>query len=90
MYAIAFDLKIDDLKKHYGDPYNGAYAEIEKDLDELGFSYLTGNCYVLKGNANPISVLNNMLNKLVSISYFKKLAMMVRVVQVEGWIERYY
>lgn len=28
MYAIAFDLKIDELKKAYGDPYNGAYDEI--------------------------------------------------------------
>jgi Uncharacterized virulence-associated protein D len=28
MYVIAFDLKIDDLKKNYGEPYNGAYDEI--------------------------------------------------------------
>jgi len=28
MYAIIFDLKIDDLKHEYGEPYNGAYDEI--------------------------------------------------------------
>jgi virulence-associated protein VapD len=27
MYAIVLDLKIDDLKKYYGDPYNKAYDE---------------------------------------------------------------
>lgn len=30
MYAIAFDLKTDDLKKEYGEPYNKAYDEIRQ------------------------------------------------------------
>lgn len=32
MYAIAFDLVISDLKKHYGEPYHNAYSEIKKVL----------------------------------------------------------
>ena len=36
MYAIAFDLKIDTLKKEYGDPYNRAYDEIRQELETLG------------------------------------------------------
>lgn len=32
MYAIAFDLKIDDLKKEYREPYNKAYDEIHQEL----------------------------------------------------------
>ena len=37
MYAIAFDLKIDDLKREYGEPYNGAYDEIRQELENIGF-----------------------------------------------------
>ena len=35
MYAIAFDLKIDDLRKEYGDPYNKAYDEIRQELESI-------------------------------------------------------
>ena len=37
MFALAFDLKIDDLKREYGDPYNRAYDEIRQELENLGF-----------------------------------------------------
>jgi hypothetical protein len=34
MYAIAFDMDIESLKSAYGDPYNNAYSEIMKVLQE--------------------------------------------------------
>ena len=34
MYAIAFDLEIAELKKHYGEPYNGAYFEVKSELEK--------------------------------------------------------
>nr|WP_275051094.1 hypothetical protein [Helicobacter bilis] len=46
MYAIAFDLKIDDLKKHYGEPYNKAYDEIRQELEALGFEWAQGSLYM--------------------------------------------
>ena len=45
MYAIAFDLKIDDLKKTYGEPYNRAYDEIRQELEALGFEWTQGSVY---------------------------------------------
>jgi virulence-associated protein VapD len=85
MYAIAFDLKIDDLKKHYGDPYNEAYAEIEKELDALGFIWAQGSLYIMKDNSNPLSVLNNTINRLASISWFKASVRDIRAFKVEDW-----
>ena len=38
MYAIAFDMDIEALKNHYGDPDNNAYAEIRRVLQKQGFS----------------------------------------------------
>ena len=35
MFAIAFDMVIADLEKHYGQPYNNAYFEIGKVLRKI-------------------------------------------------------
>lgn len=45
MYAIAFDMDIESLKTHYGDPYNNAYAEIKKILETHGFTRQQGSVY---------------------------------------------
>ncbi len=37
MYALAFDLKIEILKKEYGEPYNKAYDDLRQELELLGF-----------------------------------------------------
>lgn len=50
MYAIAFDLIISELKKHYKDPYNNAYAEVKKVLEENGFFWIQGSTYATEGN----------------------------------------
>lgn len=46
MYAIAFDLDTDTLKKSYGnDSYNNAYGDIRKTLTEHGFNWQQGSVY---------------------------------------------
>jgi uncharacterized protein YigE (DUF2233 family) len=45
MYAIAFDMDIESLKIHYGDPYNNAYSEIKKVLQKSGFTRQQGSVY---------------------------------------------
>ncbi len=52
MYAIAFDLKIDDLKKTYGEPYNRAYDEIKQELEALGFDWTQGGVYMSVAKEN--------------------------------------
>ena len=85
MYAIVFDLKVEDLKKYYGEPYNGAYAETEKELDALGFEWKQGSLYVMKDGANPIATLNKAINKLAQIDWFKKSVRDIRAFKVEDW-----
>ncbi len=43
MCAIAFDLKIDVLKREYGDLYDQAYDEIKKELQNVGFEWTQGS-----------------------------------------------
>lgn len=42
MYAIAFDLKIDDLKKNYGDSYNKGLRWNSTGIGNTGFWMDTG------------------------------------------------
>ena len=67
MYAIAFDLIISELKKHYKDPYNNAYAEVKKVLEENGFFWIQGNTYATEGN---LKVLFRAIQSLKNLRWF--------------------
>ena len=45
MYAIAFDMDVDQLRVNYGDPYNNAYLEICRVLQRHGFAWQQGSVY---------------------------------------------
>ena len=45
MYAISFDMDVESLRLHYGDPYNGAYADIRRVLQKHGFRWQQGSVY---------------------------------------------
>jgi virulence-associated protein VapD len=45
VYAIAFDMDIEQLRVNYGDPYNNAYLEIRKVLQKHGFTWQQGSVY---------------------------------------------
>ena len=46
MYAIAFDMIIEDLKKNYGSNYPNAYKEIQDKLEAFDFYPRQGSVYV--------------------------------------------
>jgi virulence-associated protein VapD len=46
VYAIAFDLVTEELKKHYSETSpNNAYADVRRILEEEGFSWKQGSVY---------------------------------------------
>jgi virulence-associated protein VapD len=85
MYAIAFDLKIDDLKKHYGEPYNGAYSEISRELETIGFEWRQGSLYVGSTEINSLTHVYKAINRLSQIEWFKKSVRDIRAFKVEDW-----
>lgn len=85
MYAIAFDLKIDDLKKEYGNPYNNAYDEIRQELEDVGFMWTQGSVYISKENDNGLTTVYKAINKLSKIDWFKKSVRDIRAFKVEDW-----
>lgn len=85
MYAIAFDLKIDDLKKNYGEPYNGAYDEVRQELETLGFEWTQGSVYINSDNNNSLTTVYKAINRLSQIDWFKKSVRDIRAFKVEDW-----
>lgn len=85
MYAIAFDLKIDDLKKNYGEPYNGAYDEVRQELETLGFEWTQGSVYINSDNSNSLTTVYKAINRLSQIDWFKKSVRDIRAFKVEDW-----
>ena len=85
MYAIAFDLKIDDLKREYGEPYNGAYDEIRQELENVGFEWTQGSVYINRGQENSLTTVYKAINKLSNIEWFKNSVRDIRAFKVEDW-----
>ena len=84
MYAIAFDLEIATLKQEYGDPYNNAYFEIRKELDDLGFDWTQGSVYLYHGEGG-LAAVYLAISKLSGIPWFTKSVRDIRAFKVEDW-----
>lgn len=85
MYAIAFDLKIDDLKKNYGEPYNGAYDEVRQELKVLGFEQVQSNIYINSDTNNSLTGVYKAIDRLSQIDWFKQSVRDIRIFKVEDW-----
>lgn len=85
MYAIAFDLKIDDLKRVYGDPYNRAYDETHQELETLGFEWTQGSVYINHSNKDSLTTVYKAINKLSRIEWFRQSVRDIRAFKVEDW-----
>lgn len=85
MYAIAFDLKIDDLKKAYGEPYNGAYDEIKRELAQLGFEWTQGSVYINQSGTDTLTTVYKAITRLSKIDWFKDSVRDIRAFKVEDW-----
>ena len=83
MYAIAFDMIIDDLKDNYGKPYNHSYFEIKTILREFDFFITQGSVYLTKNN--DMANLYRAINALKAKEWFRKSVRDIRVFRVEDW-----
>ena len=85
MYAIAFDLKIDDLKKNYGEPYNRAYDEVQQELETLGFEWTQGSVYMSTSDKDSLATVYKAINRLSRIDWFRSSVRDIRAFKVEDW-----
>ncbi|MDE6482654.1 MAG: virulence protein [Rikenellaceae bacterium] len=83
MYAIAFDMIIDDLKDNYGKPYNNSYFEIKTILREFDFFSTQGGVYLTENN--DMANLYRAINALKAKEWFRRSVRDIRVFRVEDW-----
>lgn len=85
VFAIAFDLNIEDLKRIYGEPYNPAYDEIRKEMEAIGFKWLQDSVYLSEAEKNSLTAVYKAINALSKINWFKESVRDIRAFKVEDW-----
>lgn len=83
MYAIAFDMDIDSLRIHYGDPYNNAYTEIRKVLQAHGFNWQQGSVYFGGENINAVTCVLAAIDLASQLSWFAPSVRDIRMLRIE-------
>ena len=83
MFAIAFDMSIEKLKQNYGEPYNNAYFEINKEMRKWNFHRMQGSVYLTQ--SNDMGNLFATIDGLRKIEWFKNSVRDIRGFRVEDW-----
>ncbi len=83
VYAIAFDLDIDQLRVHYGDPYNNAYLEIRKVLESHDFQWQQGSVYFGSPAVTAASVMVAVIDLTTRLPWFAASVRDIRMLRIE-------
>jgi len=83
VYAITFDMDIDSLKIHYGDPYNNAYAEIRKVLQKQGFGWQQGSVYFGGEKINAVTCVLAAIELSRVLPWFAASVRDIRMLRIE-------
>jgi len=83
MYAIAFDMDIESLRRNYGDPYNNAYLEIRKVLEGHGFAWQQGSVYFGGERINAVTCVLAAMDLSRSLPWFAASVRDIRMLRIE-------
>ena len=83
VYAIAFDMDIESLRKTYGDPYNNAYAEIRAVLKRHGFVWQQGSVYFGDETINAVTCVLAAMDLSRSLPWFAPSVRDIRMLRIE-------
>ena len=83
MYAIAFDMDIESLGTHYGDPYNNAYTEIRRVLQEHGFRWQQGSVYFGGDEINAVTCVLAAQDLARQLPWFAASVRDIRMLRIE-------
>lgn len=83
LYAIAFDMDIEALRANYGDPYNNAYLEIRRVLQEHGFAWQQGSVYFGSPETNPVTCVLAAMDLARRLPWFAASVRDIRMLRIE-------
>ena len=83
LYAITFDMDIESLKIHYGDPYNNAYGEIRKILLRQGFAWQQGSVSFGGETINAVTCVLAVIALSRALPWFAASVRDIRMLRIE-------
>lgn len=83
VYAIAFDMDIESLRRNYGDPYNNAYPEIRRVLLRHGFTWQQGSVYFGNEQVNAVTCVLAAVDLSRSLPWFADSVRDIRMLRIE-------
>jgi len=83
VYAIAFDMDIELLRQNYGDPYNHAYVEIRRVLEQHGFTWQQGSVYFGGERINAVTCVLAVMDLAQSLPWFAASVRDIRMLRIE-------
>src|SRR5436309_7660756 len=83
VYAIAFDMDIDQLRANYGDPYNNAYLEIRRVLQRHGFTWQQGSVYFGGPDVTAVTCVLAAQDLARSLPWFAASVRDIRMLRIE-------
>ena len=83
VYAIAFDMDIEQLRANYGDPYNNAYLEIRRVLQRHGFAWQRGSVYYGGAEVTSVTCVLAAMDLARSLPWFASSVRDIRMLRIE-------
>jgi len=83
VYAIAFDMDIEQLRVHYGDHYNNAYLEIRRILEGHNFRWQQGSVYFGDASVTAATVTLAIIDLSSRLSWFAAAVRDIRMLRIE-------
>lgn len=83
VYAVAFDMDIEQLRIHYGDPYNNAYLEIRRVLEEHQFQWQQGSVYFGGSAVTAATVVVAVIDLTAQLPWFAAAVRDIRMLRIE-------
>ncbi|MFO0799246.1 MAG: virulence factor [Gemmataceae bacterium] len=83
VYAIAFDMDVEQLRVHYGDPYNNAYLEIRRVLERHGFQWQQGSVYFGGTAVTAATVMVAVIDLTTTLAWFASAVRDIRMLRIE-------
>lgn len=83
VYAIAFDMDVEQLRVHYGDPYNNAYLEIRRVLERRGFQWQQGSVYFGGPEVTAATVMVATIDLTTQLPWFAAAVRDIRMLRIE-------
>jgi virulence-associated protein VapD len=83
VYAIAFDMDIEQLRLHFGDPYNNAYLEIRRVLEEHQFDWQQGSVYFGQPEVTAATAMLAVIDLTTRLPWFAASVRDIRMLRIE-------